>query len=66
METGKLKKGKKYLYTAGIECIKVAYLYRTSAGAYLFTDGAAENELSRLSVENYIENCNTGAPAGEN
>ena len=57
MKTIELKKDLEYLYTAGLECVKVKYLHSTSNG-YLFTDGKVENELTKLSVENFIEKTN--------
>ena len=54
MKVIKIKKGKKYRYTAGTEAVEVEYLRETNNG-FVFTDGRMEIELSILSIQKYIE-----------
>ena len=58
MNAKQLITGKEYLYTAGSEPVKVRY-QKSARGQYLFTDGVVENELNRLTVNNYIEEIKT-------
>jgi len=46
--------GNEYLYTAGMNTIRVLFLHRTLNG-YLFDDGKMKNELSKRTVNTYIK-----------
>lgn len=54
MKTSELKKNKTYYYTQPVEWVKVTFMYETING-YKFKAEGVENDLTRLQVEQYVE-----------